>query len=133
MLLRRCAAYHESGHAVVALALGCQVSWAEISERCGRVSYSSPRNARDDALVLFAGTLAQRRAEPASPMGKSDSRAVAALDPQMAMHWRREARAMVDQHWPLIEDVATRPLERGRLDGIEIYQVCLGLQAEWCS
>ena len=47
--------------------------------------------------------------------------------------YRYEAEELVTQRWSLIEDVASRLLERGEVSGVEVTQVCMGLRAAWCS
>jgi hypothetical protein len=110
--------------------LGYLVYWAAIDQRDGRCAYSAPQSERRDATILLAGGLAQWRADPASPPGRSDARRIAAIH---AGRYRHEAEALVTRHWLLIEDVASRLLERGWVSGVEVAQVCVGMRAEWCS
>jgi hypothetical protein len=129
-LMRIAASYHESGHAVVAAMLGYSVDWAEISDTRGRCAFGMPQTERHEALILLAGTAAQHRACPHTPLGRSDARRIAMLP---ADRYRYEAEALVERHWPLVEDVAARLLERGEVGGVEVYQVCSGLRAQWVS
>jgi hypothetical protein len=130
VLLRRCVAFHESGHCVVAVTLGYPVSWAWISDFAGRMSCAPPQSERDQTIILLAGTIAQHRVAPGSPLSRSDFRLLADLP---ADHYRAAAERLVDQNWHLIEDVAAALLELGEVSGIEVEQVCRGMQAAWCS
>jgi hypothetical protein len=130
MSLRRAAASHESAHCIVAWALGYAVSWAWVNDERGQMAYAAPQSERDETIILLAGTIAQLRVCPDSPLGRSDARRLAALP---AARYRAEAEALVTRHWSLIADVASRLLERGEVGGIEVTQVCMGLQAQWCS
>jgi hypothetical protein len=130
MSLRRCAAYHESGHACVAVTLGHPVAWAWISDVAGRMSYAAPLGERDQTIILLAGTIAQHRAEPHSPLGQSDAARLAALPVD---RYRAEAERLVTRHWSLIEDVAAALLDHGEVSGFEVEQLSRGMKAAWCS
>lgn len=129
------ASFHEAGHCIVAWALGYAVNWAWVDgKNNGRMAYTLPRDARHQATILLAGTAAQRRAcGHDSPLGVSDAKAIAALDPRFAASCQAAAEALVTRHWSLIEEVAARLLERGEVSDFEVEQACRRMQAAWCS
>jgi hypothetical protein len=79
--------------------------------------FSAPHDAYDAAVIAFAGTIAQLRAAPGSPLTASDDLQVIALCADQRA-CRADAEALVQGHWPLVERVARELLEHGRL------QVC---------
>jgi hypothetical protein len=132
-MLLRAASYHEAGHCVAAAKLGYRVDWARADDRRGRMAYETPSNARDMAIVLLAGSAAQLKACPGTPLSVPDARAIAALDQEAVAHWRAEAEKLVVENWAEITDVAQRLMRAGRLEADEIAWACTGIRAAWCS
>jgi hypothetical protein len=64
---------------------------------------------------LLAGTAAQHRACPHTPLGRSDARRIAAI-PDAGRH-RAEAVTLVEHYWSLIERVAAALLAHGTVRG----------------
>jgi hypothetical protein len=129
-MLRVAAAFHESGHIVIARALGCAADWAVIDDTSGRCAHAAPSCQRHEAIILFAGTIAQHLVAPGSPRGRSDFERLAAIAD--ADLYRREAEALVRRHWDLIERLALRLLEQGSLTAAEIQEACAP-RAAWVS
>jgi hypothetical protein len=115
--MRLAASFHEAGHAACAMVLGYTVSAVELHQRGGRTLYATARDERDEAVIAFAGTIAQHRAVPGSPLTVSDDFAVInqCADQRGC---RAQAQALVEANWGLVERVARELLEHGRL------QVC---------
>jgi hypothetical protein len=97
--------------AVAAVILGYSVDWAWISDTRGRCAYAALLCEHDNAI---AGTAAQHRACPHTPVGRSDARLIAVL---RAGRCRHEAGALVERHWSLIERVAAALLAHGTVRG----------------
>jgi ATP-dependent Zn protease len=120
-------AFHEAGHAVVALALGSKVRVVEIGPRPH--AHCAHRTEANKAIVALAGDLAERRACPLSPWGADvDFRVafdaaehLAPSAPHQALEaFRDQARALLDRHWRAVEAVAAALLDAGKLTGDEI-------------
>ena len=113
-LIRTAVAYHEAGHTVSAVVLGCRVTAAWVHGQGGRTVFSTPRNDWDAAVIALSGTIAQLRAVPGSPLTASDDFKI--ID---ACSDRRgccaEAEAIVDERWDLIRRVAAELLDHGEL------------------
>jgi ATP-dependent Zn protease len=125
-------AYHESGHTIVALALGCTVRHVQIGDR-PHLYYTHKRNwriaAHDQAAIALAGDVAQDRAFPGSLLRGATVDHQLALDAACRLtvaprnylhHARRRAEQLLDRHWSRVELLATTLLERQRLDGDEV-------------
>ena len=115
-------AWHESGHAVVACALGVPLRTAVILDAdgsCGKTYLkSSDADAATLALIYLAGPIAARRADPAGPgdLGAADRIYASELLREagddadtlaavVAMA-EREAARLVDRLWPAISQAA---------------------------
>lgn len=147
----RSLAYHEAGHACIALTLGVEVFYATIRPRyedAGHVLQQAigTLTVHDALLITLAGPSAQRRHFPLlrvfaddleDPMGRydtaqarallralhgSDSTADDAITDALAQ-WRTRADRVVERHWPWIKAVAEALEQRQRLSGDEIAQL----------
>jgi hypothetical protein len=120
-------AYHEAGHAVVALALGSKVRVVEIGPQPH--ANCLHRGKKNKAIVALAGWLAEQRACPNSPWA-ADVDFEAACDsaehlapaaPLEALKsFLDQAAALLEAHWLEVEIVAAALLKRGKLTGAEI-------------
>ncbi len=108
--LRRAFAFHEAGHVAAALVLGYRVTAAWLHASGGRTLFTTPHSDRDAALIALAGTIAQWRVAPRSPLTASDD-----LDGVNMRCWA-DAEALVEQHWDLVERVAAELIEHGELE-----------------
>jgi hypothetical protein len=129
-MLRVPASFHEAGHIIIARALGCAADWAVIDDTSGQCAHGAPLCERDEAIILFAGTITQHLVAPGSPRGRSDFERLAAIAD--ADQHRPAAEALVRLHWDLIERVALRLLEQGSLTAAEIQEACAP-RAAWVS
>ena len=122
-------AFHEAGHAVVALALGGKIKSVEIgSEPLTHCLHR--RGTTHAAVVALAGGLAERRAEPwglswGDRIDRQCAREVAErlapADPLGQLQiFLDQAEALLDRHWREVEAVAAALLRRGKLTGQEI-------------
>ena len=135
----RAVAYHEAGHTVVALALGCPVLQVAIATRGvtvhGNVAELVYTHAPDRRVAAFhmaaialAGAIAQQRACPGSRCGDHVDRALAwaaaasvADDPTdflRRLHVRTEQS--LASNWRCVEVLATALMARQRLTGAEV-------------
>jgi hypothetical protein len=125
-------ATHESGHAVVARALGVQVIRATLDAVHTR--HGAARHAA--AIVAFAGPAAELRLMPMTPDHEAAKWGSAwAGDLKNCLRFldaagglpcapvRREAERLVDRCWRQIERVAAALAERGELSGAEVDEV----------
>ncbi len=116
---RREVAFHEAGHAVVALHLGIVplvVRLLDDAERLGSMMWGTGDGTSDEdrATVLYAGWPAElrgREAEGFPEFSESDETAAAALFPgragaKMRRALRLRAASLVAEHFPEIEAVA---------------------------
>lgn len=125
-------AYHESGHAVAALALGCVVRKVEIAPNAVtscRYGDNKRTAALHHAMIALAGQIAEDRGCPGSPRGDSVDRRhaydaavyVASDHPEaflQGLHFG--TRELVDRHWAYVEVLAAALLRHRRLTGHEI-------------
>lgn len=162
-------AYHEAGHAVIGIALGSHPHFITIVPSEGSmgrvVERNYPPSVRDvlkfgnpwdvppvlrrvlnDATVLFAGAIAERRRTrrrykwdtessdrervheillgPVVPEGQE--REYGALDRFLRLRSRR----LVGDCWPAIDAVAKELLVKGSLSGREIWEIVIGIQPQ---
>jgi ATP-dependent Zn protease len=130
-------AFHEAGHAVVALALGCVVHGVAIAPCCGeqrlgelRVSFSKNkvRGATQATMVPLGGSIAQHAACPGSARGDDidlriafDAAAYLASNPRRFLDlMQRRTKKIIERHWREVEAVAAALQGRGKLTGEEI-------------
>jgi hypothetical protein len=120
-------AFHEAGHAVVALALGSKVRVVEIGPRPH--AHCAHRTETNKAITALAGDLAEQRACPWSPWDAEVDFRVAcdtaehlapAAPAEALERFLDQARALLDRHWREVEAVAAALLGRGKLTGKEI-------------
>jgi hypothetical protein len=128
MVLLKAAAFHEAGHAITALGLGCRVQVAEIAP-WAHVQWSHHRSRADKAVVSLAGNLAEQRGCPHSHWDSDDDLRIALdaveflqRDDPLALlqTFLDQADALVDRHWHYVELIAAALLENKRLSGEEI-------------
>lgn len=123
-------AYHEAGHAIVALACGFTVRSVSITPAAElRILSSSWRPlTREAAMVALAGNIAQARACPGTRGGEGVDQQIAYKAARF-VHWSPprllarlhvRTRRLLDQRWHYVELIAAALLERGRLTGEEI-------------
>ena len=115
-------AHHEAGHACVAIALGVAVGEIIVHETGGDCRLCGDPDVRTAALIFLAGSIAERRWDPALPL---DRMLCARYDEDVAwtlldgsarvirVH-RALAARLVDQHWAAIRLIA-RTLSRDRI------------------
>lgn len=147
---RTAAAYHESGHSVVILALGHRLHAAVVrGPNDGEVTFTadlcrSVRHPLDEVAISWAGPLAQnwhcrgsyeddvRRlsdsdAEPirlvARRVDQDYPRAWDAASSPASLQGREIARAIIAKHWHSVVTVACALLQRGSLTGAEIREL----------
>jgi hypothetical protein len=125
MSLRRAVAFHEAAHCAAALALGYRVTEARLHVRGGETRFTQPNNTHDAAVIAAAGTVAQMRVAPDSPITMSDDAAIVAESLDRGA-WR-DADRLVDEFWPLIQKIASELLERGQLEFTQEVARRLGL------
>lgn len=120
-------AFHEAGHAVVALALGSKVRVVEIGPR--PAAHCAHRTPTNNAITALAGWLAEQRACPNSPWAADVDFEVACdsaehLAPAASLEALKgfldKAKALLETHWLEVEIVAAALLARGKLTGEEI-------------
>jgi ATP-dependent Zn protease len=133
-------AFHEAGHAVVALALGCVIHHVAITPRCGeqwlgelRVTYSKDkiRAATQRTMVPLGGSIAQIRAFPNSPRGDDvdlriahDAAVYLASNPRRFIEMMQlRTRKLIDRHWGAVEVVADALISRRRLSDKELAEI----------
>ncbi len=127
--LRRAASFHEASHCVVSELLGYPVQWAWVNDRRGRFASTAPADPRDAATILIAGSLGQRRAEPHSPLGNSDFRALdrvcdGTTKGNRLLHTALgRAERMVSDNWGAIDAVAHGLMRHRRLSGAQVRQI----------
>lgn len=131
-------AYHEAGHAVVALARGCVVHSVEIApctsargnsgELCFERKGDTLLQAVDEAMICLAGAIAQARACPGSRRGNTVDLQLAhaaatyvSSNPRAFLQRLRfETQKLLDRRWHHVEVLAAELLVRKRLTGAEI-------------
>jgi ATP-dependent Zn protease len=131
-------AYHEAGHAVIGLMLGCEVRMATIRPRyssLGSVDVQ-PGGSVETAQIKvdLAGPLAERLVSPLSffDLINRGSRTdwlsawkAARRDEDVILDLIRETKALVQQYRDAIVRVATALLERETLTGDDIKSLIL--------
>ena len=120
-------AYHEAGHAVVALALGGKVRLVEIGPRPH--AHCLHRTKTNKAITALAGDLAEQRACPNSTwdafvdlrVALDTAELLAPDEPLDALQeFLDRAEALLDRHWCAVEAVAAALLKHGTLTGAEV-------------
>jgi hypothetical protein len=125
--LEAAVAFHEAGHAIVALALGSKVRVVEIAPRPH--AHCAHRTPTNKAITALAGDLAEQRACPNSPWdadvdfqvacGVAEHLAPAApLDALEA--FRDRSQTLLDRHWREVEAVAGALLVYKSLTGDQV-------------
>ncbi len=127
---RKVLAYHEAGHAIVALALGYRC-YSVAVENGGKAVCDEP--AEHALALLIASFIAESRCRGEDDIWRDEDDRVRAAD--LALWIARgdidtasallstvtaQAKARVDEHWPQIEIIANALVEKGRLTGEEI-------------
>jgi hypothetical protein len=127
---RKILAYHEAGHAIVALALGYRCYSVAI-ENGGKAVCDEP--AEHALALLIASFIAESRWRGEDDIWRDEVDRVRAAD--LALWIARgdidtasallstvtaQAKARVEEHWPQIEIIANALAEKGRLTGEEI-------------
>jgi hypothetical protein len=129
---RRCVAYHEAGHAIVARVLRTSVEWILIGKRVGLAdgiagevtTGPAPGGAIDEVTISLAGKAAEFKA------GYRSSGMAEASDLKQARHYlgarvalmpviTRRAEAIVNRHWYDIQALALVLQRRRRLEGAD--------------
>jgi hypothetical protein len=152
-------AYHEAGHAIIALTIGRPVKSVDIYERTkgswsGHVitgpadPNAEPFVARclNDLVIDFAGPVAQKRACPQSRLDwfhswdLDNARDTVALvsaseesRPALLRWARKEAEYRVRQNWPAITAVARVLAERQYLTGEDVARIKAEVEAVWAE
>ena len=137
---REAIAYHEAGHAVVSVKLGYKCLYATIvpdGARLGHVCCEDPLvGAHGDKIkhalkMLIAASLAESKHIGSRTWGDADDRvramnlALLATDGNtvhadaLINEMIREARKLVEHHWPDIEALEERLLIKGRVNFLE--------------
>jgi ATP-dependent Zn protease len=124
-------AYHEAGHCIVALALGCTVRHVEITPS-PHSCYANKNNMRiaahDRVAIALAGDIAQVWACPDSRRGAKrdnqialDAACLITVAPRNYLHHaQRRAASILDRHWQHVETLVAALLARGKLNGEEV-------------
>jgi hypothetical protein len=147
---RRGQAYHEAGHAVVAIRLGARVCYVILREYPhpepgGACNFTVPRSLQPsrEVLIYLAGPAAQLKVLPAEMLRDREiARALRygthpdyfavrrAFRPERVAGLKREAVLLVNELWPAVASVAESLREKGHLTGGKIhalYEAALGL------
>lgn len=149
---RMAAAYHESGHAIVALCNGLTIDEINVNERGGGQCFYQRRSigstkaeriawASTEMQVLYGGREAQRWIDP-HRMARTchDDRAdlehlMSAVTiligdedyaRELAAAARLEAARLIDRMWPLVKKLSKALSARGKLTGEEIWKILGG-------
>lgn len=122
------AAFHEAGHMVVAITLGCEVKGADLGKGSGgfvgAMWHSKPRSAFDDAVITFAGPVAEimlaaslnweiTESRGIGP-GTDDAKAVANLPDTEYQAAVVRAREILTRQWAVVELIAEGLLSKTR-------------------
>jgi hypothetical protein len=145
----RAHAFHEAGHAAVAMALGVVVTRIDIRGRGeyagGTTTFSSGVPPEKDIIILLAGVEAQARHLGVDPKvvandGYNDmqeiSRIVRAHNGQSGLAiggLRRDCRRLIESQWQLIDAIADRLAQKTKLDEFEIALITLKVDARHAS
>jgi hypothetical protein len=141
---RRGLAYHEAGHAVVAIRLGARVRYVILREYPhpepgGACNFTVPRSLQPtrQVLIYLAGPTAQLKVLPAEMLRDrviaralrsgthADFFAVRrAFRSERVAGLKREAALLVNDLWPSVASVAEALREKGHLAGDEVYRLC---------
>jgi len=134
---RETIAYHEAGHAVISMTLGYRCLYVTIvpdGDRLGHVCCEDPLIAsHEDKIehalkVLIAASLAEGKHFGCATWGDAEDREKAKSLALLASDhdtggaetlidaMTGEARELVEQHWPEIEALAQRLIEKGRVN-----------------
>jgi len=133
----RAVSYHEAGHCVTALTIGCPVHAIAIAPCCGEqrlgeltvtFSKNKVRAATEATMVTLAGSIAQLKACPGSLRGEDvdleiayDAATYLASNPQSFIELMRfRTNKLIERRWRSVEVIAAALLRRGNLTGQEI-------------
>lgn len=133
-------AYHEAGHAIVALLLGFSVESAGIDTNGGYCIWSETLYVSEDrfpeswAAVNLAGSIAREIAtgEPDSGQLTQDDLAVRSLSvgpeglEELFDKARSRAEEILQDSWPLVQVLAQALLRYRRLQGEQIQDIIMG-------
>jgi hypothetical protein len=122
------AAYHESGHAIVAVAFGLMVGGAGIDPGHYSYCYVGPASLTDNLMVAFGGVEAEIRRFGTARANEARG------DLEMIEHWQRrhrlpghyvenmrpKVRRLLRRRWDQVERVASALALARRLSGAEI-------------
>ena len=120
-------AYHEAGHAIVALALGSKVRSVSIAPSLTRCAHR--RGTPHNAIVALAGNLAEQRGCPGSNFDAfvdlrcalDVAESLQPADPlALLQKFLDQADELLDERWGQVETIAAALLQRQRLTGDEI-------------
>ncbi|CCF84185.1 hypothetical protein NITHO_3180004 [Nitrolancea hollandica Lb] len=133
-------AYHEAGHAIVALLLGFSVESAGIDLNGGYCIWNETLYVSEDrfpeswAAVNLAGSIAREIAtgEPDSGQLTQDELAVRSLSvgpeglEELLGQARSRAEEILQNSWPLVQVLARALLKYRRLQGEQIQDIIMG-------
>ncbi len=133
-------AYHEAGHAIVALLLGFSVESAGIDPNGGYCIWNETLYVSEDrfpeswAAVNLAGSIAREIAtgEPDSGQLTQDELAVRSLSmgpeglEELLGQARSRAEEILQNSWPLVQVLARALLKYRRLQGEQIQDIIMG-------
>ena len=119
-------AYHEAGHAVVAVALGDVPNWVSITPAPGRLGRCHmpevrPGKEGDRAAVFAAGPLAEKRAT-----GHTDCKREVLMIARYTRDFldvTRLAKEILDHYWPSVKRVADALLVKEMLDFQQLQEL----------
>jgi hypothetical protein len=130
------AAYHESSHAVVALALGHQVTHLSLDHCRTRYRVGDEMASWNEAVIAISGPMAELRFI-GYPEDVQDLlwRSAWTLDRRRAGDWLRQlsgvsfgntevcASHLVNYHWEAVVRIAEILIARGELSGLEVERL----------
>ncbi len=128
------AAFHEAGHMIAAMSLGCEVKGADLGKGSGgyvgATWHSKPPADLDDALITFAGPVAEIMLAEALHLEITESSGIAPWteDAKVVAHLSNEeyqaavvqAREILTNQWAAVELIADGLLARLRAGGEDV-------------